>query len=98
MNTENNNYVLIMGNDELPEIKDRLKVTIRGDKETTAWHLEVSFELEGEEYDAMMYYDDQIGFYFDAYENQQKLHNHLKELGLEVWEVCTEILDAEVSE
>ena len=46
----------------------------------------------------MMYYDDQIGFYFDAYENQQKLHNQLRELGLEVWEVCTEILDAEVSE
>ncbi len=32
------------------EIKDRLKVTIRGDKEITAWHLEVAFELEGEEY------------------------------------------------
>jgi hypothetical protein len=78
--------------------KDKLKVTIRGDKEITAWHLEVAFELEGEEYDAMMYYNDFTGFSFDAYSNQQKLHNQLKELDIEVWDLCTEILDAEVSE
>jgi len=78
--------------------KDKLKVTIRGDKEITAWHLDVAFELEGEQYDAVMYYNDFTGFSFDAYTDQQKLHKQLRELGLEVWEVCTEILDAEVSE
>ena len=80
------------------QTKEKIKVTIRGDKEITSWQLSIAFELEGEQYDAIMYFDDQIGFSLDAYTDQEKLHKHLRELNLEVWELCTEILDAEESE
>ena len=80
------------------QTKEKIKVTIRGDKEITSWQLSIAFELEGEQYDAIMYFDDQIGFSLDAYTDQEKLHTQLRELNLGVWELCTEILDAEESE
>ena len=77
------------------ETKTKLVVKERNDKEITSWSMGVYFELEGEEYDVIIYFDDQIGFSLDAYSNQEKLHKQLRELNLEVWELCTQILDAE---
>ncbi len=81
-------------------MKTQIKIQVkeRGDKEITGWYLDTFFQLGDEEYDARIYYDNEYGFNIEADGHLSQLLNQLKELDLQVWELCTEILDAEVSE
>ena len=68
-----------------------LKIIDTNEKEHTSWELSGTFELEGKEYEATIYWDDSNGYSLDAWKEQHNLIEHLKRLNMTADDFCSKI-------